>query len=57
MEEKKLREELKDVVLDAVAGGKKFTEKDYKQAEKNRKEAENRAKNLMNTPYGFPGAN
>jgi hypothetical protein len=42
-----LREELKDETLEAVAGGKKFKEKDWQEAEKKRKEAEERAKKMM----------
>lgn len=42
-----LREELKDETLEAVAGGKKFKVKDYLEAEKKRKEAEERAKKMM----------
>lgn len=42
-----LREELKDEILDAVAGGKKFKEKDYLEAEKKRKEAEAKAQQMM----------
>ena len=52
-----LREELKDEILDAVAGGKKFKEKDYLEAEKKRKEAEAKAQQMMqggnNRPFWF----
>jgi len=54
MEEKKvLREELKDEELNEVAGGKKFKKSDYKEAEKKRKEAEERAKKLMGQKRSF----
>lgn len=42
-----VREELKDETLEAVAGGKKFKEDEWLEAEKKRKEDEEKAKLLM----------
>lgn len=52
---KTLREELKDEQLNEVAGGKKFTQAAYEEAERKRKEAEERAKGMMagNGQQGF----
>ena len=43
-----LRQELTDEQLDEVAGGKKFTKKEYDKAKQQLTEAEKRAQQMMN---------
>ena len=52
---KELRQELNDEQLKEVAGGKprKLTKSALEEAEKKRKEAEERAKQMMNSGGGF----